>query len=146
MPLGRKAALGRSRDAPQSKDGNAGRTTASAGPQNLPARSTGGDKRILRSGKRTSFARSAVRLFFPAGPDKQGKKRLSGARLSVIFASVRAWDNRQRTRERDATALIDGLHSPRYSQRDNVDLAAFHEAFADIVGACFQQLSRCRNR
>ena len=36
-------------------------------------------------------------------------------------------------------ALLDGLH-PRYSERTNVDMAAFHEAFADIV-ALFQHFS-----
>ena len=36
-------------------------------------------------------------------------------------------------------ALLDGLH-PRYSERTNLDMAAFHEAFADIV-ALFQHFS-----
>ena len=36
-------------------------------------------------------------------------------------------------------ALIDGLH-PRYSEGSNLDMAAFHEAFADIV-ALFQHFS-----
>jgi hypothetical protein len=36
-------------------------------------------------------------------------------------------------------ALLDGLH-PRYSERTNFDMAAFHEAFADIV-ALFQHFS-----
>jgi len=36
-------------------------------------------------------------------------------------------------------ALLDGLH-PRYSERTNVDMAAFHEAFADIV-ALFQHFA-----
>jgi subtilisin family serine protease len=36
-------------------------------------------------------------------------------------------------------ALLDGLH-PRYSERTNLDMVAFHEAFADIV-ALFQHFS-----
>ena len=36
-------------------------------------------------------------------------------------------------------ALLDGLH-PRYSERTNFDMAAFHEAFADVV-ALFQHFS-----
>lgn len=36
-------------------------------------------------------------------------------------------------------ALLDGLH-PRYSERTNLDMAAFHEAFADLV-ALFQHFS-----
>ena len=36
-------------------------------------------------------------------------------------------------------ALLDGLH-PRYSEQTNYDMAAFHEAFADIV-ALFQHFS-----
>src|SRR5215468_3703497 len=36
-------------------------------------------------------------------------------------------------------ALLDGLH-PRFSERTNIDLPAFHEAFADIV-ALFQHFS-----
>jgi subtilisin family serine protease len=36
-------------------------------------------------------------------------------------------------------ALLDGLH-PHYSERTNVDMAAFHEAFADIV-ALFQHFA-----
>ena len=36
-------------------------------------------------------------------------------------------------------ALLDGLH-PRYSERTNIDMAAFHEAFADIV-ALFQHFA-----
>jgi subtilisin family serine protease len=36
-------------------------------------------------------------------------------------------------------ALLDGLH-PRYSERTNFDMVAFHEAFADIV-ALFQHFS-----
>jgi len=36
-------------------------------------------------------------------------------------------------------ALLDGLH-PRYSERTNPDMAAFHEAFADIV-ALFQHFA-----
>ncbi|WP_174512591.1 S8 family serine peptidase [Methylocella tundrae] len=36
-------------------------------------------------------------------------------------------------------ALLDGLH-PRFSERTNLDMAAFHEAFADIV-ALFQHFS-----
>ncbi len=36
-------------------------------------------------------------------------------------------------------ALLDGIH-PRYSERTNLDMAAFHEAFADIV-ALFQHFA-----
>jgi subtilisin family serine protease len=68
--------------------------------------------------------------YFPAA-DSNG----SVVRGSVIFGVV-AHDI---VAHETTHALLDGLH-PRYSQRTNVDMAAFHEAFADIV-ALFQHFS-----
>ena len=68
--------------------------------------------------------------YFPAA-DSSG----SVVRGSVIFGVV-AHDI---VAHETTHALLDGLH-PRYSERTNVDMAAFHEAFADIV-ALFQHFS-----
>jgi subtilisin family serine protease len=68
--------------------------------------------------------------YFPAS-DSSG----SVVRGSVIFGVV-AHDI---VAHETTHALLDGLH-PRYSERTNVDMAAFHEAFADIV-ALFQHFS-----
>jgi len=68
--------------------------------------------------------------YFPAS-DSSG----SVVRGSVIFGVV-AHDI---VAHETTHALLDGLH-PRYCERTNVDMAAFHEAFADIV-ALFQHFS-----
>jgi subtilisin family serine protease len=68
--------------------------------------------------------------YFPAA-DSSG----SVVRGSVIFGVV-AHDI---VAHETTHALLDGLH-PRYSERTNLDMAAFHEAFADIV-ALFQHFS-----
>lgn len=68
--------------------------------------------------------------YFPAA-DSSGSV-VSG---SVIFGAV-AHDI---VAHETTHALLDGLH-PRYSERTNLDMAAFHEAFADIV-ALFQHFS-----
>jgi hypothetical protein len=68
--------------------------------------------------------------YFPAA-DSSG----SVVRGSVVFGVV-AHDI---VAHETTHALLDGLH-PRYSERTNVDMAAFHEAFADIV-ALFQHFS-----
>jgi subtilisin family serine protease len=59
----------------------------------------------------------------------------SVVRGSVIFGVV----SHDIVAHETTHALLDGLH-PRYSERTNVDMAAFHEAFADIV-ALFQHFS-----
>jgi subtilisin family serine protease len=68
--------------------------------------------------------------YFPAA-DSSG----SVVRGSVIFGVV----SHDIVAHETTHALLDGLH-PRYSERTNVDMAAFHEAFADIV-ALFQHFS-----
>jgi hypothetical protein len=68
--------------------------------------------------------------YFPAA-DSSG----TVVRGSVIFGVV----SHDIVAHETTHALLDGLH-PRYSERTNVDMAAFHEAFADIV-ALFQHFS-----
>jgi hypothetical protein len=68
--------------------------------------------------------------YFPAA-DSSG----SVVRGSVIFGAV----SHDIVAHETTHALLDGLH-PRYSERTNIDMAAFHEAFADIV-ALFQHFS-----
>jgi hypothetical protein len=68
--------------------------------------------------------------YFPAA-DSSG----SVVRGSVIFGVV----SQDIVAHETTQALLEGLH-PRYSERTNADMAAFHEAFADIV-ALFQHFS-----
>ncbi|MBV9813101.1 MAG: S8 family serine peptidase, partial [Acetobacteraceae bacterium] len=68
--------------------------------------------------------------YFQAGDSSGSVTRGSGV-FAVVSHDIVAHETTH--------ALLDGLH-PRYSEHTNVDMAAFHEAFADIV-ALFQHFA-----
>ena len=94
-------------------------------PDNGYARGLRSSARFYGRRKRITIRRRirpAIWLF----PSRRHQPQWCAARPSF---GVVAHDNSSRTRRR--TPCSCGLH-PRYSQRTNVDMAAFHEAFADI--------------